>query len=64
MDPDLEVELVEGRYGEYTVLADGEELVSAGVLAVLGVVPSIARIREAIAARRASGGPVRGDPHQ
>ena len=33
--------MVEGRYGEFTVLVDDQEVVSAGPLSFLGVLPSI-----------------------
>ena len=51
-DPGLEVELSEGHYGEFTILVDDVELISAGALAFLGVVPSVRKVREAIAKRR------------
>jgi hypothetical protein len=42
----FEVETVNGRYGEFTVLADGEEIINGGVLAVLGILPSVREIRD------------------
>lgn len=47
-DPRFEVELVEGRYGEFTVLVDGEEVISAGPLGFLGVLPLLRTIRDAV----------------
>ncbi len=44
-DLKLEVETVEGRYGEFTVLADGEPLIDGGLLGFLGVLPSAREIR-------------------
>ena len=34
--------------GEFAVLVDGKEVLSAGAMAVLGVLPSIAAVKEAI----------------
>jgi hypothetical protein len=45
-----EVELENGRYGEFKVFVDGKEVVSAGALAFLGVLPSVAEVRDAVAA--------------
>jgi hypothetical protein len=46
----IDVELVEGRYGEFTVLVEGEPVARAGALGFLGVMPSsrkvIERVRE------------------
>lgn len=47
-EPGVEVETVGGRYGEFTVLADGETIVSGGLLGFLGVLPSIRAVREAV----------------
>jgi hypothetical protein len=47
----LDVKLVEGHYGEFSVLMDGEEIFDAGALAFLGVLPSRQRIRELVAQR-------------
>jgi hypothetical protein len=44
----LDVRTVEGHYGEFTVLVDGEEVFNAGALAFLGVVPSRRRVRELV----------------
>ena len=46
----VEVALVEGHYGELSVLVDGVEVMSGGALAFLGVLPSLHRIRDAVAA--------------
>ena len=46
-----EVEMVRGRYGEFKVLVDGETLIDAGALAVLGVLPSGRKVVEAVRAR-------------
>ena len=43
--------VVEGRYGELSVEVDGEEVINAGALAFLGVLPSLRRIRDAVAAK-------------
>jgi hypothetical protein len=47
----VDVKLVEGHYGEFSVLMDGEEIFDAGALAFLGVLPSRQRIRDLIAQR-------------
>jgi hypothetical protein len=44
----VDVETVAGRYGEFKVFVDGEEVLSAGPLAFLGVLPSIDDVREAV----------------
>ena len=52
----VDVELVEGRYGQLSVLVDGEEVIDAGALAFLGVLPSRRRVREVVAGRLRSKG--------
>ena len=52
----VDVELVEGRYGQLSVLVDGEEVIDAGALAFLGVLPSRRRVREVVAERLRSKG--------
>ena len=47
----VDATLVEGRYGELSVLVDGEEVINAGALGFLGVLPSLRKIRDAVAAR-------------
>lgn len=47
-DPSLTVELESGHLGEFAVLVDGKEVLSAGAMAVLGVLPSINAVKEAI----------------
>jgi hypothetical protein len=44
----IEPEIVQGRYGEFTVLVDGEEVVNGGALALLGILPSASEVRAAI----------------
>jgi hypothetical protein len=44
----VEVDIVDGRYGEMSVLVDEERVVSAGRLGFLGVVPRLSRIRAAV----------------
>jgi len=43
--------MVHGRYGEFTVLVDGETVVDGGPLAVVGVLPSGPRVVAAVRAR-------------
>jgi hypothetical protein len=52
----VDVELVEGRYGQLSVLVDGKEVIGAGALAFLGVLPSRRRVREVVAERLRSKG--------
>jgi len=47
-DPSLTVGLESGHYGEFTVLVEGHEVLSAGAIAVLGILPSIRVVREAV----------------
>jgi hypothetical protein len=56
----VDVELVEGHYGEFSVLVDGEEVFDAGALAFLGVLPTRRRVRELVAQRLGTKGRVRG----
>lgn len=51
-DLGIEVEMIHGRYGEYKVLVDGETVVDGGKMVVLGVMPSIRTIVEAVRGRR------------
>jgi hypothetical protein len=44
----IHAEVVEGHYGELTVLVDGEPVLSAGPLGFVGVLPSLSRIRDAV----------------
>ena len=47
-DPRFEVEVVEGRYGEFAVLVDGELIVEGGRLGFVGVLPSVQKVRALI----------------
>ena len=47
----VEATLVEGHYGELSVLVDGEEVINGGALAFMGVLPSLRKIRDAVAAK-------------
>ena len=51
--------MVRGRYGEFEVLVDGEEVAGGGLLAAVGVLPSIRGILAAVRARLSE--PPRGD---
>lgn len=55
----IDAVLVEGHYGELSVQVDGEEVINGGALAFLGVLPSLRRIRDAVAAKV---GPPRNSP--
>jgi hypothetical protein len=50
-DLGIDVQTVEGQYGEFTVLVDGEEIVTGGPLAFLGVLPSIESVRDRVKAK-------------
>jgi hypothetical protein len=50
-DPRFEVETVEGRYGELTVLLEGERIISSGPLGFVGVLPSVRKIRDLVERR-------------
>ena len=47
----VEVSIEPGPYGSLKVFVDDEEVVDAGALAFMGVVPTLAHIRERVAAR-------------
>lgn len=47
----VDVKLVEGHYGQFSVLVYGEEIFDAGAFAFLGFLPSKRRIRELVAER-------------
>lgn len=45
-----DVEMVHGRYGEFSVLVDGTTVIEGGPLAGLGVLPSSRKIVDAVRA--------------
>jgi len=47
----VDVELEEGRYAEFAVFVDGEELIRGGPLTFMGMIPSARKIRELIEQR-------------
>jgi len=47
-DPTLTVELESGHPGEFTILVEGREVISAGAIALLGILPSIQAVKDAI----------------
>jgi hypothetical protein len=47
----VDVKLVEGRYGQFSVLVDDNEVFDAGAFAFLGVLPSRRTVRELVARR-------------
>lgn len=51
-----EVEMADGRYGEFKVLVDGQEVLSGGRLAFLGVLPTVRTVVEAVEAHQTGGG--------
>ena len=44
----VEVSLVNGQYGEFSVHVDGVEVFNGGPLVILGVVPTRRRVREIV----------------
>lgn len=50
-DLGIEVAIEPGPYGSLKVFVDDEEVVDAGALAFMGIVPTLAHIRERVAAR-------------
>ncbi|HJU73391.1 MAG TPA: hypothetical protein VJ717_06580 [Gemmatimonadaceae bacterium] len=50
-DLGVETQLESGPYGTFTVVVDGEEVVDAGALAFMGVLPPLKLIKEQVAAR-------------
>jgi hypothetical protein len=50
-DLGVDVEIQPGPYGTLKVYVDDEEVVDAGALAFMGVVPTLTHIREQVAAR-------------
>ena len=50
-DLHLEVELVEGYYGEFTVLVDGEKIIDGGKLGFVGILPSVRTVRTLVEQR-------------
>jgi hypothetical protein len=46
-----EVDMVRGRYGEFKVLVDGEPVIDAGAMAMLGVLPSARKVVDAVRRR-------------
>jgi len=49
-DLGIDVEMVHGRYGEYTILVDGQTVIDGGALTALGVVPTGRKVVEAVRA--------------
>ena len=48
----VEVDTEDGHYGEFRVFIDGAEVLSAGSLAFLGVLPTVRTVRELVEAHR------------
>jgi hypothetical protein len=55
-----EVTMEKGHYGQLSIEVDGREVVDAGALAFLGVLPSLRKIREAVEAQLKKSGGDRG----
>ena len=52
-DLGVEVTTVAGPYGHFSVLVNDDEVVNAGALAFLGILPSLQTIRECVAEKLA-----------
>ena len=52
-----DVEMVHGRYGQFQVLVDDTVLIDGGALAMLGVLPSVQKVVQAVRERIRSAGP-------
>jgi hypothetical protein len=50
-----EVEMMHGKYGEFTVLVDGEVVIGGGALTALGVMPTGRKVVDAVRARLSRG---------
>ena len=48
LGPAVDVETADGHYGEFKVLIDGQEVLSAGALAFLGVLPTVRAVLEVV----------------
>jgi hypothetical protein len=46
----VQATVVEGPYGQLSVEVDGKEVINGGALAFLGVLPTLRKIRDAVAA--------------
>jgi len=57
---DVEVATEDGRYGEFKVIIDGEQVLSAGSMAFLGVLPTVRAVCEVVEAHRGGPGRVAG----
>jgi hypothetical protein len=44
----VEADVVEGRYGEFTVFVDDQPVVRGGALTFLGFMPSLRQIRDVL----------------
>lgn len=44
----VDVDMIHGRYGEFTVLVDGDVVVDAGALAIVGVLPTKRQVLDAV----------------
>ncbi len=51
-DPSLSVELTRGRYGEFKIFVDDKQVLDAGPLAMLGVLPSRRQVCELVERNR------------
>ena len=50
------METADGHYGEFKVLVDGEEVLTAGALAFLGVLPTVRAVLQAVEEHQARSG--------
>jgi hypothetical protein len=52
LGPDVGVATEDGAYGEFKVFIDGQQVLNAGSLAFLGVLPAVRTVREVVEAHR------------
>jgi len=56
LGPGVDVDTEDGSYGEFKVFIDGREVLSAGSLAFLGVLPTVRTVRDVVVAHQAGTG--------
>ncbi len=51
----MDVEMVHGRWGDFTVLVDDESVIHVGALSTIAILPSASKILESVRARLSQG---------
>jgi hypothetical protein len=52
LGPAVDVETADGQYGEFKVYIDGQEVLSAGALGFLGVLPTVRAVVQVVEEHR------------